>query len=195
MEFFTKIVKNYNYFSKALRLRSLMGFWTCLYLKKFPLHIQNRVYYWKFRQTYSGVFTSYSDLSSHVVAYLEPCVTLAHSEPCHIQNSGKFRTQDIFRTLSKLILVYLERCVTLAYWKPYHTQSFAIFRSLTYLGPEAYSQSCLFRHIQAYSDIFNNDSYNNINFLFFHFNLTFQRNLQNAFWLQWRQFQCLAEST
>ena len=41
-----------------------------------------------------------------------------------------------------------------------------ILRTLPYLGPEAYSESSLFRHIQAYSGIFNNDTYNNINFLF-----------------------------
>ena len=47
------------------------------------------------------------------------------------------------------------------------------------LGPEAYSESCLFRHIQAYPRIFNNDIYNNINFLFFLLLLrTFQRNIK-----------------
>ena len=50
---------------------------------------------------------------------------------------------------------------------PCHIQNFAIFRRVAYLGPEAYSESYLFRHIQAYSDIFNDDSYNNINLLFF----------------------------
>ena len=97
----------------------------------------------------------------------------------NIQNPGRFRTQDIFRILSRYILAYSERCVMLTNWKPFHIQNFAIFRILTNLGPEVYSESCLFRHIQAYSDIFNNDSYNNINFLFFtliwH---TFQRNLK-----------------
>ena len=46
-------------------------------------------------------------------------------------------------------------------------QNFAIFRILPYLGPKAYLNSCLHRHIQAYSGIFTNDSYNSINFLFF----------------------------
>ena len=77
-------------------------------------------------QTYSGIFTSYSDISSHIVAYLEPCVTLAYSEPCHIQNPVIFRTWDIFRTLSRHILAYLERWVT--YWEPCHIQHFVIFR-------------------------------------------------------------------
>ena len=44
---------------------------------------------------------------------------------------------------------------------------------MAYLGPEAYSESCLNKHIQAYSGIFDSDSYNNSNFLFFHFNLTY----------------------
>ena len=105
---------------------------------------------------------SYSDILGHIVGCLEPCVTLVCSEPCHIQNPGLFRTQDIFRTPSRHILAYSELCVT-----------------LIYLGPELYSESCLFRHIQIYSDIFNNDSYNNIDFLFFTLILhTFQRNLK-----------------
>ena len=31
-------------------------------------------------QTYSGIFTSYSDTFNHIVTYLELCVTLAYSE-------------------------------------------------------------------------------------------------------------------
>ena len=66
--------------------------------------------------------TTYSDIFSHIVAYLE---TLAYSELCHIQNPGIFRTV------------------------------------------KAYSGSLLFRYIQAYLGIFNNNSYNNINSFFF----------------------------
>ena len=118
--------------------------------------------------------TSYSDIFSPIVAYLEPCVTLTYSEPCHIQNSSIFRTQDIFRTQSRHILAYSECYVTLACWEPCHIQNFAIFRILAHVGPKAYSESCLYKHIQAYSGIFSNDSYNNINFLFFYlFNLTY----------------------
>ena len=61
----------------------------------------------------SDIFMPYSDISSNTVAYLEPCVTLAYSEPCHIQNPGI--TNDIFRILSKHILAYSEHCVMLAY--------------------------------------------------------------------------------
>ena len=40
-----------------------------------------------------------SDIFSHIVAYFEPCVTLAYSESWH-------RTQDIFKTLSRHTLEY-----------------------------------------------------------------------------------------
>ena len=63
------------------------------------------------------------------MAYLEPCVILAYSEPCYIQNPGISRTQEIFRTLSRHILAHSERCVT-----PAHFQNFAIFKILAYLG-------------------------------------------------------------
>ena len=110
-------------------------------------------------QTYSGVLTSYSGIFSHIVTYLEPCVTLAYSKPCHIQIPSVFRTQDIFRTLSRHILAYPERCITLAYWEPCHIQNFSIqnFGTFRTLGNPEF---CLYRHIHAYSGIFNDDSYN-----------------------------------
>ena len=94
-----------------------------------------------------GIFTSCSDIFSHIVAHLEPCVILAYSEPCHIQYSGIFRTQDMFRTLLRHILAYSLGCVKLASWKPCQNQNFVIFRISASLGLEAYSKSCLFRHI------------------------------------------------
>ena len=117
-------------------------------------------------QTDSGIFTSYADIFSHVGAYLELCLTLACSKPCHIQNLGIFRTQDIFRTLSRHILAYSEHCnahilSTLPYLE------LCIFRILAYVRPEGYSDACLFRNIQVISDTFNNDSCNNINFHLF----------------------------
>ena len=93
-----------------------------------------------------GIFTSCSDIFSHIVAYSEPCIILAYSEPCHIQCPGIFRTQDIFRTLSRHILAYSLGCVKLSSWKPYHNQNFAKFRISASLGLEAYSKSCLFKH-------------------------------------------------
>ena len=57
MKFFAKIVKNYNYVSKALHLRSLTEFWIrnlSISILEWPfskysmIHIQNPVYYWKF---------------------------------------------------------------------------------------------------------------------------------------------------
>ena len=147
MEFFAKIVKSYNYFVLCDKYSE-------------PCLLSNI-------QTYSRIFMSYSEIFRHFVAYLELCVTLEYSDPCHIQNPGIFRTQGIFRTLSRHTLAYSERFVRLAYWEPCHIQNFGIFRILAYLGPEAYSESCLFSHIQVYSDIFNNDSYNSISLPFF----------------------------
>ena len=191
MEFLAEIVKNYNYFFKALHLRFLTGFWKLLSLSKYSLTCRmisryvlsdtySESYYRKFRQ--SDIFTSYSDIFSHFVAY---------SEPCHIQNPGIFRTQDMIRTLSRYILAHSERCATLACWEPCHIENFAIFRILTFLGPKAYSESCWYRHIQAYSITI-------VITFFFPFNLTyFSTKLKNmyVFWLQWRQFQCSTEST
>ena len=85
-----------------------------------------------------------SDIFRHIVTYLEPYVTLACSEPCYIENPGICRTKDIFKTLLRHILAYSACYVMLAYCEH-------IFRILTYLGPEVYSESCLFRHLQAYS--------------------------------------------
>ena len=101
-------------------------------------HIQNPVYYRIFRhiQTYSW----HLDISNHIASYLEPCITLAYPELCHIQNPGIFRTRDIFQALPRHVLPYSQRCVTLTYREPCHVYNFATFRI-----------SCLFRHIQAYS--------------------------------------------
>ena len=145
MEIFAKIVKNYNYFSKALHLRSLTKFWIRRSLNKYSLTLRY-VLYDKYSQlcllsniqTYSDIITSYSNIISHIVAYLEPCVTLAYSDTCHIQNPGIFRTQDKFRTLLRHILTYSECYITLAYSEPCHIQNFTIFRFLAYCGPEAY---------------------------------------------------------
>ena len=48
------------------------------------IHIQNPVYYRKFRHIHA--------YSRHIKTYLEPCVALAYSEPCQIQNPGIYRT-------------------------------------------------------------------------------------------------------
>ena len=107
-----------------------------------------------------------------------------------IVNSDIFRIQYVFRTLSKNIREYSERRSTLAYWETCDIQNLAIFRFLAYLGPEAYRGLYLCRHIQAYSGIFNNDSFNYINFLFLTLILhTFQWSLKrHVFWLQRRHF-------
>ena len=40
----------------------------------------------------------YLVIFSHIMAYLEPSLTLTSSEPCHEQNPGIFVTRDIFKT-------------------------------------------------------------------------------------------------
>ena len=70
-------------------------------------------------ETYSDTFTSYSEIFSHIVAYLEPCITVAYSEAWHIRNpryiqnsvkaySGIFRT--LCNTLIQRTLLYSELC-------------------------------------------------------------------------------------
>ena len=111
MEFFGKIVKNYNYFSKMLHLRSLTRFWICLsYLEPCvilayhePCYIQNH-----------GIFRTHDILktpSKHILAYSERWVTLACWEPCyihnfaHIQNFGVFRTGGTSRDIQAYSIV------------------------------------------------------------------------------------------
>ena len=108
-----------------------------------------------------------SEIFSQIVAYLEPCITLAYSEPCHIQNPGIFRTRDTLRILPRHILAYSEGCVTC------HIQNFGKFRT------RAYSESCLFRHIPKYSITI---VIITLPFFFFHFNLTyFSKKFKKAF--------------
>ena len=113
------------------------------------IHIQNPVYYCKFRHV-----QAYSRLLRHIQPYCgifktlrNSCIfrTLPYSETWHIQNTRYIHNSlklcsGIFRTLCNA------RILT-----PCHVQNFAIFRILAYLGPEAYSEYCLFKHIQAYS--------------------------------------------
>ena len=184
--FLARKVKNYNYFSEALHRRSLTGFWIQLSLNKYLLTVTSRYVLYK---TYSellvvensGIFRSIHVLFRHTQSYLGIFRTLCkswNSESYHIQNPGIFRTQDIFKTLSRHILAYSERCVMLAYWEPCHIQNFDMFRILAYLGTETYSKSVYlgtFRYIQTYSRL--------IIIIFFLSSIlhTFQRNLKDAF--------------
>ena len=145
--FFAKIVKNYNYFSEALYLRPLTGFRIHLTLNKYSLtcrvtplsmycmtHIQGPVCYRKFRHIHV--------LFRHIQPYCGIFRTLCNSyiiKSWYIQNPDIFRTQDVFRTLSRYILAYSKRCVTLAYCEPFYIQKLVIFRILAYLGSDAYS--------------------------------------------------------
>ena len=127
------------YFSEALHLRSLTGFWIGLSLNKYSLTCRVTSRYALY-DTYSEpslllyihTFRHIHVIFRHFQSYCGIFRTLCNScisRPCHIQNPGTFRTQDIFRTLSRHVLVYWERYVTLAYWEPFHIQNFGIFRT------------------------------------------------------------------
>ena len=49
--------------------------------------------------TYSGIIRHIRAYSGIIQAYSEPCVILVDSELWYIQNSGIFKTRDIFKTL------------------------------------------------------------------------------------------------
>ena len=144
--------------------------------------------------TNSDIFRHIHVLFRHIQPYCgifrtlcNPC-PLVYSELCHIQNPGIFWTQDIFRTLSRHILAYSECCITFSYQEHCHTQNLTLFKILAYLGPKKYSESCLFRHIQAYLIRIVTMPFH------FHFNLTYfltKFEKTYVFWLQWRQFCCL----
>ena len=70
-------------------------------------------------QPYLDTFTSYSEIFSHIVAYLEPCITVAYSEVWHIRNPRYIQNSvkaypGIFRTLCNTLirrtLLYSELC-------------------------------------------------------------------------------------
>ena len=123
----------------------MTGFWIRVSLNKYSITwraTSRYVLYDKYSkpclllkiQTYSGIFTSYSDIFIYIVAYLEPHVTLSYSEPCYIQRTSIFRTQYIFRTLLRNIQTYSERCLTLilrtlSYSELCHIQNFGIYRT------------------------------------------------------------------
>ena len=132
------------------------------------------------------------------MSYLEPCITLVYSEPAifkilaylkpkHIHNSVKAYAGTP-RTLCNASILG-----ALPYSKLYHIQNFGIFRTwgivcvgtfshiqaYSIMEPEAYSESCLCRYIQAHWGIFNSGDYNNINFRFSSLILqTFQQKLE-----------------
>ena len=99
-------------------------------------HIQNPVYYRKFRhiqaylrpiQPYSVIPTPHSAICSHVVKYLEPCITLSYSKPYHIHNSNVY--SELFQDLFWHIQNAVQRSLF---------GNSAIFRILAYLGPKGW---------------------------------------------------------
>ena len=157
LEFFANIVKNHNYFSKALHLRTWTGFWIHISLNKYSLTcrvISRYVFY----EAYSELFVN-PDIFRDINALLR------HIQPyCGILRT--LRNSCIFRILWYWNLRYIQNSVN-AYSGIFrtlcncHIDSFAIFRNLAYLAPAAYSEHCLYRHVQSYLGIFDNDSYNN----------------------------------
>ena len=110
------------------------------------IHIQNFVYYCKFRhiQANSHLIQTYSAILWNIQ---NPAQLLAYSE------------SKIYSELCQGIFQHIQSTVK--------RQHIAIIGMLPHLGPETYSGSCLYRHIHTYSGIFNNESYDNITFLFF----------------------------
>ena len=136
------------------------------------IHSQNLFYYLKFR---------------HVQAYQHPIKTYL-AMLWHIQDPVSllhFQNPVIFRILAYLEhTIHSEHCQSI-FWhiqntvQHCHIENSVIFRTLPFSefwhilnARHIHSESCLYRHIQAYSGIFNNDSLNTINFLFY-FNLVY----------------------
>ena len=71
------------------------------------IRAQNSVYYRKFRhiQPYSCLIRYIQPYSRPIQPYYEHGVTLAYSEPCHIQNLDIFRIEDVVKTMSRHILL------------------------------------------------------------------------------------------
>ena len=159
VEFFCKIFKKFNYFSKAFHLLtdlltdseynhlSISTHWLLQWphTMYYMIHVQNLVYYSKFRHIYA-LFRYIQQYCGIFRTMCNPCIfrTLSYSESWHnkryIQNSAKAYS-GIFRTLCNARIL-----------EPCHIKNFSTFRGLAYLGPETYSESYLFlgtfRHIQ-----------------------------------------------
>ena len=147
-----------------------------------------------FRVTLDCVlYESYSKLCyckfRHIQPYCGIFGTLCnswYSEHCHIKNLAYSKPEIYSELLSRHILLYLECYIMLTYWEPHHVQNFAILRILLFLGPVAYSETCLCRYIQAYSIMIVIIKL----IFFFTLMLLFNEIKKNVFWLQWRQLQC-----
>ena len=128
-----------------LHPRPLTWFWIQQSLNKYSLICRVALYYVLYDkysercllskfQIYSGRFSCYSDIFSHVGAYLEPCVTLAYSEHCCIQNPGIFRTryiQDSIKAYSGILRNRCNICILriLPYSELCHIQIFGMLRT------------------------------------------------------------------
>ena len=123
MEYFAKMVKSFNYFTKAVYLRSSTAYSLTCILAYIALCIV-----WDILRTLSFIVNS--DILRHIH------VLLGHIQPFW----GIFRNlcnSCIFRILAhlapeiypELCLAYSECFVKLEYWEPCHIQNFGIFRT------------------------------------------------------------------
>ena len=149
---------------RTLHLKCLSKFWIRLFLDNgsvintviicYLLH-QTRILafstlcFFRYIPAYSVIFIvikAYSNMRIFrlIQAYSAPSVTLAYSQPCHILNSGIFKTEVLFKTLSKVdqaysepchktlfshIQAYPEPCAMLAYAETWNTWNPGIFRT------------------------------------------------------------------
>ena len=121
-EVFAIIVQNYNYFPKGLNLRSLTGFRIRLSLNKCLLTCRVTLRYLLYDTCSELSIIVNSDIFSHIHVlldifshihvlyrniqpYYQHGVTLAYSEPRHIQNPDLFRIEDVVKTMSRHILL------------------------------------------------------------------------------------------
>ena len=108
-------------------------------------HIHNTAYYCKFRHfqpycTYYCKFRHFQPYCSIFRILCNSCIfrTLAYLEP------------KIYSEICQDIFWYIQNAMQRSHIENCHIQNFTIFRILTYLGFEAYSETCLCTHIQAY---------------------------------------------
>ena len=102
--------------------------------------------------THSGMFTH----SGIIQEYSKPCVILAYSELCYIQNPGIFKTRDISRTLTYPKVWHIQN--------RRYIQNPGLFRTLRYSEREVCSEPCQTSAIERFEKqltaIFSFASYN-----------------------------------
>ena len=135
---------------------NLQFFWTLTYLKpttysepsqRFKMEFFAKIVksYNYLQLLFCSVFdflTSYSNISSHIVAYLEPCVTLAYSDSWHIYNPRNI--QNSVKAYSGLFRSLCNACM----WRTRHLEFWHIYDRRYIQNPVHIEK---FRNIQGYS--------------------------------------------